>query len=780
MNAKMRIASPSAVWALAGAGLLLVVVVLLPPPPLPARPADWRTGLPARLLLHDELESRTDAILHTSRANQQVTFTSGVSGRGAWIDGGDQLLYPVRPSFDVRAPRRLPRENLALESGTVAFWHRPAYTPGNRNGKARRRVLFYFSGGESMDPGKIDRPNTILLEVTPRGRLALRLAGARATLRLVHSDASLQPGTWHHLALSWQQSTGRRTGQARLSFDGKTTERRGEFRFSEPGADFCLGSAYGRYVARGTYDRVQTWAGLPPDFGDLNAIRRAADDQDGRYAGRLVNDPLEDSSTSWLLAGGIIQGQRQVSALEKARLGDAKARALAASYERDGFVPGGHSGFGFACRGAVLPGQNLPPRLLYPTNIPGPALWERSSFWPARGSFEIFYKPDPQPAATRRTIFHLAEAPPPSAKKSALPQRLMTPPVMSWIIDPESRLVMSIHLDDGDVIRVRAVGVQPANLRPGRWVHLACAWDLNRRIFAQFVDGKEIESDVELPSPSRKLRIERPVARYFDVGHEKGGHVLGGVIDELQVHDQALSDFPAARGVIFAHRFDRSWTNVADYAEGDTSCFGLADPDVAGQHGQGVRVAGRAVLRFVPLFTRRQGQQALAANIDPRHGSAAFWVRPSAASFDGRQRMLLYIPGRQAPRRLADTISVFLKGQQLTLDVARVGRVVADVRHWTPDVWRHVAITWERRSGALRLYADGVARQSQGQPDQTASPSRPRYRIDAWWALGSGETPSQTAQAVFDDLIIYRRVLSPEAVKALAELRDAHSHAHAR
>ena len=75
----------------------------------------------------------------------------------AWIDGGDPLLYPVVPSFDVRASKRLPRENLVLESGTVAFWHRPAYTPGNRNGNGN-------GNGHAMRPTCPECSSTVMFQ----------------------------------------------------------------------------------------------------------------------------------------------------------------------------------------------------------------------------------------------------------------------------------------------------------------------------------------------------------------------------------------------------------------------------------------------------------------------------------------------------------------------------------------------------------------------------------------------------------------------------------------
>ena len=44
-----------------------------------------------RVLLRDELDHDEDSIFNGRRPSPGVSFTAGVVGRGAWIDGGDRL-----------------------------------------------------------------------------------------------------------------------------------------------------------------------------------------------------------------------------------------------------------------------------------------------------------------------------------------------------------------------------------------------------------------------------------------------------------------------------------------------------------------------------------------------------------------------------------------------------------------------------------------------------------------------------------------------------------------
>ncbi|MCH8199248.1 MAG: hypothetical protein IIA54_04160, partial [Chloroflexi bacterium] len=116
----------------------------------------------------------------------------------------------------------------------------------------------------------------------------------------------------------------------------------------------------------------------------------------GRHAKDIVAEAVrewiesaEDAELTALAGHGKVMGQRALSLAQLRKMG-AKGRQLRRQYMNDGYVAAGYAGQGFALREERIKGQDKPPRLLYPTRILGGALWQQSSIWPPRGSFELF------------------------------------------------------------------------------------------------------------------------------------------------------------------------------------------------------------------------------------------------------------------------------------------------------------------------------------------------------------------------------------------------------
>lgn len=222
--------------------------------------------------------------------------------------------------------------------------------------------------------------------------------------------------------------------------------------------------------------------------------------------------------------------------------------------------------------------------------------------------------------------------------------------------------------------------------------------------------------------------------------------------------------------LLFQASFDT--TLAADIAAGDTRC--LTPP------------AGQGKIRFVPGLKGQAATggmaYATAGNVLPRQGTVLLWVQPLTWQADDDIQVNFFSIGHGIRDGQSATALQLYKyhrvnpahsGQmwinsKLNVFAARAdevdGKVVSrrdnklpvDITGWQIGDWHHLALSWSRATGLVKLYVDGFAKGSAKMPLPDAFTDR--------FTFGDAAEAQTTA---FDEVRIYKRPLTLDEVRAV-------------
>lgn len=113
----------------------------------------------------------------------------------------------------------------------------------------------------------------------------------------------------------------------------------------------------------------------------------------------------------------------------------------------------------------------------------------------------------------------------------------------------------------------------------------------------------------------------------------------------------------------------------------------------------------------------------------------------------------------------------FIRDGRLTLDIGWVG-AFSGRRRVNDGKWHHVAFAYEHRTGGIQFYVDGKPERRQGRLKPKAGVGDPVVRIG--FTAGDFPDPSFFNGGI-SEVRIYRRVLEPEEVKAIASSKEIES-----
>lgn len=169
----------------------------------------------------------------TSLEENGATLTEGRVGRGASITRDSMVIY-ARGNYDNRR-------------GTVAFWMKPEWDPDDQE-EAGARV--FFRGGWVQLCYDIKRRRCFFMTGDSHPPEGFRWTYSSWT----DAMRAWEPGTWHHLAFTWDADSGRKI----VYLDGTgVSDTRTEVisKQSSPNLRVTLGSRLGR----GVYDEWMIW-----------------------------------------------------------------------------------------------------------------------------------------------------------------------------------------------------------------------------------------------------------------------------------------------------------------------------------------------------------------------------------------------------------------------------------------------------------------------------------------------------------------------------------------
>jgi concanavalin A-like lectin/glucanase superfamily protein len=237
---------------------------------------------------------------------------------------------------------------------------------------------------------------------------------------------------------------------------------------------------------------------------------------------------------------------------------------------------------------------------------------------------------------------------------------------------------------------------------------------------------------------------------------KSGDHKPAGVEADA-VPEQEASQTPAGRapgaGPSLSISFDGSASGAANGAD-------QAEPIIA----QGLQFdPSLGAARFPP---NAQLAYPDMGGVDPSQGTIAFWVRVEAEAnvpMDGRTLAELQTGTWQ--NRLTIGMGPRFIGLLLTNSDGVEQGVSDPAMDWTPNVWRHVAVTWG--DAIMQLFVDGtLANQTEYSGSLVLPPGTPMY-------VGSqrpGPTPVTEPHRPTISLrswSVFQRILEPEEVARL-------------
>lgn len=191
-----------------------------------------------------------------------------------------------------------------------------------------------------------------------------------------------------------------------------------------------------------------------------------------------------------------------------------------------------------------------------------------------------------------------------------------------------------------------------------------------------------------------------------------------------------------------------------------TAATGLAFVD--GIHGQAVRIsaAGGAKPRLCYAGSL----------IEPAAGTIAMWVRPR---WDGTDRQDRELPWRYLVGARGGTLALwfyefYLRGDLAGADGKPAQLGMACRNAWRAGDWHHVALTWDAGAWS-RLIVDGLPYNSGlgGCPAPTMAKALAASAGIAELAVGTAGDGGRPAEADLDDLMVWKRALTPEQIAAI-------------
>ncbi|MCS7264693.1 MAG: DUF6067 family protein [Armatimonadetes bacterium] len=195
-------------------------------------------------------------------------------------------------------------------------------------------------------------------------------------------------------------------------------------------------------------------------------------------------------------------------------------------------------------------------------------------------------------------------------------------------------------------------------------------------------------------------------------------------------------------------------TVIPSIAAGEKQVKTLGKPVfVIGRRGQAV-VCG--------LTSKFSLAYALKGNMNREHGSLAVWVAPQDwQTGDGKHHFFVTISGE--PETLLYTY-LSLDTKYLLLIPEKGNPNIGAWIDWKPKEWHHLVITWQ--DGEFCLYFDGKLMSTNIETMQLVN------RLGDFLLLGSNHWGVQDSTA-FDELLIFKRALTPEEVMALYKWADS-------
>jgi len=381
----------------------------------------------------------------------------------------------------------------------------------------------------------------------------------------------------------------------------------------------------------------------------------------------------------------------------------------------------------------------------------------------ARGSIEMWLRPNWEPGDTTRRSFLWEEAP-----------REVGGNAM-WLWTHGGHLRFDVR-DPGDSYVTH-------NTRPwprGEWRHIVATWDCKAGV-ALYVDGKL--------SRAREASWEpRAYSRFFVGSGGRSNAPALSDIDDLRIYSHALTAEEAkaafegtlmrmaakpmapakpvlgderAAKLIFRAAFDGDC--AAALARGDGKPQQVKRVTFAeGVSGQSARFVKGSKLQF-----------AEKGNLNKERGTLAMWYRPDWSGSqshraDGREiwRHLFQEGPRVDPRNGTNLLMLWIWGSRMRADLSdRLDQYMThSVNEWQTDQWHHIAFTWD--SGKeRRLYVDGA--RIRGGRDSRKGFLPMRWKaipFDHFFVGGDGK--SRVAEGCIDEFKVFDGPLSTAAVRA--------------
>lgn len=223
--------------------------------------------------------------------------------------------------------------------------------------------------------------------------------------------------------------------------------------------------------------------------------------------------------------------------------------------------------------------------------------------------------------------------------------------------------------------------------------------------------------------------------------------------------------------LIFSLSFEDSLN--ADRASGNPQC--MTQPQL------------QKNIKYVPGVKGRGATEGLSyatgGNILPQQGTVLMWVQPltwvaddgSVINFfstgnvmHGERHVssfMLYKYGRIDPKNAAqmwinnklNVYSAMADEKDGKLTTRHDNSIPVDITNWKIGDWHHLALSWDKSSGLVKLYVDGFLKGTSRMP-------LPEMFTDRFYI---GDTPSDEPRTAFDEVHIYNRRLTLDEIRAI-------------
>lgn len=305
---------------------------------------------------------------------------------------------------------------------------------------------------------------------------------------------------------------------------------------------------------------------------------------------------------------------------------------------------------------------------------------------------------------------------------------------------------------------------------PNEWHHLAGVYDEAKRSIALYVDGSLVGTKA-LPGEARPY----PKELYIGCGNAASknfGYWFSGVVDEVEVHDTALSAdavrlLPGTEGAsaavgdltagLVGHwKFDERSGGMAKDSSGlgqDAPITSTAER-VQGKSEGAVYFTGMNTLAHTKLKTKLESY------------TFAAWAKPANAD-----KAMMAVCGRAGHHNDIG----YMQQKRFyfeTFNTDKQGFTVTSANTYEPNAWHHIAGVYDKSRSLLTLYVDG---EKAGEKAFTGEHFR--YAEDFHIGCANPASPSFGFwfTGAVDDVRVYKRALSADEVRSVRELLAASS-----